>query len=104
VYGAEGIRNERMDMSHAVVLQVKLLPDENPGDAEKMLKEMVVPMAQAQAGFEKGIWMRSTDNSGIGVVVFDTAEHADAAMSALKPPPGGPELMSSTVYEVGAQA
>ncbi len=69
-----------------------------------MLKEMVIPTAKAQAGFQSGIWMRSSDNSGIGVVVFDTEEHAEAAMSALKPPPGGPELMSSTVYEVGATA
>jgi len=69
-----------------------------------MLKELVVPTAKAQSGFQNGIWMRSSDHSGMGVVVFDTAEHADAAVSALKPPPGGPELMSSTVYEVGAQA
>jgi hypothetical protein len=40
----------------------------------------------------------------MGVVVFETAEQAEAALSALKPPPGGPELVSSTVYEIGAQA
>jgi len=91
-------------MSHAVVLQVKLLQNETPEEAERMLKEMVVPTAKAQTGFQSGIWMRSSDNSGMGVVVFDTVEHADAAVSVLKPPPGGPELMSSTVYEVGAQA
>jgi hypothetical protein len=91
-------------MSHAVVLQVKLLPDEAPGDGEKMLNEIVVPIAKAQAGFQKGIWMRTTDNSGMGVVLFDTEEHADAAMETLKPPPGGPELMSVTIYEVGAEA
>ena len=91
-------------MPHAVVLQVKLLQDESPEEAERMLKELVVPTAKAQSGFQSGIWMRSSDNSGMGVVVFETAEQAEAAMSALKPPPGGPELMSSTVYEIGAQA
>ena len=90
-------------MSHAVVLQVKL-SHASPEEAESMLKELVVPMAKAQPGFEKGIWMRSADNNGLGVVVFDTAENAETAASALKPPPGGPELISSTVYEVGAEA
>ncbi len=90
-------------MSHAVVLQVKLL-DGNEEEADQMLKELVVPNAKSQSGFEKGIWMRSAENAGLGVVVFDTAANAEAAVKALQPPPGGPELISSTVYEVGAEA
>jgi len=90
-------------MSHAVVLQVKLA-EGSAEEAERMLKELVIPNAKAQSGYQKGIWMRSADNSGLGVVVFDTAENAEAALSALKPPPGGPVLISSTVYEVGAEA
>jgi hypothetical protein len=90
-------------MSHAVVLQVKLAGG-SPEEAEQMLKEVVVPNAKAQSGFQKGIWMRTPDNSGMGVVLFDTEKNAEAAVSALKPPPGGPELLSSTVYEVGAEA
>ena len=38
------------------------------------------------------------------VVVADTADNAGTAMANLKPPPGGPELISSAVYEVGAEA
>ena len=91
-------------MSHAVVLQVKLLSGEDPDAAERMLNEIVVPTAKAQSGFQKGTWMRSTDNTGMGVVLFDTAENVEAAMSTLKPPPGGPELVSCTVYQVGAEA
>jgi hypothetical protein len=90
-------------MSFAVVMQVKL-PE--GGDAEeglRMLQEQVVPHAKAQAGFQKGTWMNEGGN-GIGVVIFDTEEHAEAAKDALKPPPGGPALLSSTVYEVGAEA
>lgn len=90
-------------MSHAVVLQVKL-PEAPPGEAEQMLNEVVIPTAKAQSGFQKGIWMRASDNSGMGVVIFDSEKNAEAAVSALKPPPGGPELLSSTVYEVGAEA
>lgn len=90
-------------MSHAVVLQVKL-PEGSAEDGDRMLKEQVIPNAKAQPGFQKGIWMRSTDSQGLGIVVFDTAENAEAAVSVLKPPAGGPVLVSSTVYEVGAEA
>ena len=90
-------------MPHAVVLQVKL-PESPPEEAEQMLKEIVIPTAKAQSGFQKGIWMRAADNAGMGVVLFDTQKNAESAVSALKPPPGGPELLSTTVYEVGAEA
>ena len=69
-----------------------------------MLKEQVIPGAKAQSGFQKGIWMRTAENKGMGIVVFDTAENAEAAAPVLKPPPGGPVLVSSTVYEVAAEA
>jgi len=90
-------------MSHAVVLQVNL-SDLPQGEQDQMLNEIVVPNAKAQSGFQKGIWMRTTDNAGLGVIVFDTEKNAQGAMSALKPPPGGPDLPSITVYEVGAEA
>ena len=69
-----------------------------------MLNEIVIPNAKAQAGFEKGTWMQTPDNAGMGVVVFDTIEHAEAAQDALKPPPGGPTLISCTIYRIGAEA
>ena len=90
-------------MSHAVVMHVKLLDGGASEEGERMLKELVVPHAKAQPGFLSGTWM-SKDGNGMGVVVFDSAEHAAAAEEALKPPPGGPELVSTAVYEVGASA
>jgi hypothetical protein len=90
-------------MSHAVVMKVQL-GDDVPEAAMKMLNEMVVPNAKSQPGFESGIWMRDTENIGLGVVVFDTEANAKAAEEALKPPPGGPEVLSVKTYEVGAQA
>ena len=90
-------------MAYAVVMQVQLGDDE-PEAALKMLNEMVIPHAKSQPGFESGIWMRSADNAGLGVVVFDTEQNAKAAEEALKPPPGGPEVISVKSYEVGAQA
>ena len=89
-------------MSHAVVMKV-VLGEGDQEEATEMLRQLVVPQAKAQAGFEHGTWMR-LGTQGMGVVVFDTPEHAQAASEALKPPPGGPELVSVDVYEVGAEA
>jgi len=90
-------------MAHAVVMQVKLLDGGDSEEGRRMLEEMVVPHAKSQPGFQSGIWMNNQGH-GTGVVVFDTAEQAQAAQEALKPPPDGPELVSSTVYQVGATA
>lgn len=90
-------------MSHALVMQVKLPQDGNPDEAQQMLKEVVVPLAKSQPGFEKGIWMHDGSSNGVGVMVFTTAENAEAAKEILKPPPGGPQLVSSTVHEVAAE-
>jgi hypothetical protein len=90
-------------MAHALVLQVKLPDSGESEEGLRMLREQVVPQAKAQPGFQRGTWMNDGAN-GIGVVVFDTQEHAEAASHVLKPPSGGPELLSSTVYSVGAEA
>lgn len=90
-------------MAHAVIMQVKLGDGGNSEEGRRMLEEMVVPHAKSQAGFQSGIWMNS-DGDGTGVVVFDSEQNARAAQEALKPPPGGPELVSSVIAEVGAQA
>jgi hypothetical protein len=92
-------------MAHAVVMQVQLSKDDEPEAAMKMLTELVIPNAKAQAGFQSGTWMRNEDTAlGTGVVIFDTEENAEAAQKNLVPPPGGPELISSAVFTVGATA
>jgi hypothetical protein len=90
-------------MMHAMVMQVKLPRGDDEAEA-RMLKEQVIPQAKTQAGFQKGMWMRSDEGTGMGIVVFDNEDNAQAAMAALKPPAGGPVLISSTVYEIGAEA
>jgi len=90
-------------MEHALVMQVKLLDGGESEEGRRLLEEVVVPNAKSQPGFQSGTWMNSGEN-GMGVVLFDNAEHAAAAQEALKPPPGGPELVSTTIYEVGAKA
>jgi hypothetical protein len=91
-------------MSHAVVINVNLPADGTPEDGVKMLNEMVIPQARSQEGFQSGTWMND-HGKGMGVVLFDTEEHANAAKNNLKPPVGATTtFVSSSVYEVGAQA
>ena len=94
--------NEEADMAHALVMQVELTG--SPEEADKLLHEIVVPTAQAQPGFKSGKWLHDGSGSGMGVVVFDTEENAEAAKGVLTPPPGGPKLKSSSVWVVGAEA
>jgi hypothetical protein len=91
-------------MAHAVVMQVKLPQDGSPDDAQRMLEDIVIPLAKSQAGFTNGTWLHDGKGNGMGVIVFATAENAQLAQGALKPPPGGPQLVSSELYEVGGQA
>ena len=90
-------------MAHAVVVHVKLPEGGRSEEGRRMLEEVVIPNAKAQPGFRSGIWMNNGDD-GRAVVVFGTEEEALAASEHLKPPPGGPTLVSSEIYEVGAEA
>lgn len=90
-------------MAHAVVIHVKLPEGGRSEEGLRMLEEVVVPNAKAQPGFKSGIWMNNGED-GRAVVVFGTEDEARAALDNLKPPPGGPTLVSSELYEVGAEA
>jgi hypothetical protein len=91
-------------MSHAVVINVNLPALGTLEEGLKMLNEIVIPQARSQEGFQSGTWMNDHGN-GLGVVVFDTEEHANAAQQNLKPPVGtATTFVSSTVYQVDAQA
>ena len=90
-------------MEYAVVMKVKFVGDMSSEQRQKMLDEMVVPHAKSLAGFQRGTWMHH-ESVGTAVVVFDSDANAKAAQSQLSPPPDGPELTASDVFEVGAQA
>ena len=89
-------------MAYAVVMQVNLVGDTVEG--MKMLDEVVVPQAKAQPGFQRGTWMHNEAMIGTGVIVFDTEGHANAAMEALQPPPGGPTVINCSVFEIAREA
>lgn len=90
-------------MAHAVVIEVKLPEGGRSEEGRQMLDEVVVPNAKSQPGFKSGIWMNNGE-AGRAVVVFDSEDHARSALDVLKPPPGGPTLVSSEVFEVAVQA
>jgi hypothetical protein len=86
-------------VAHAIVMQVNLVGDREEG--MKMLDEVVVPLAKAQPGFQRGTWMHDEAAMiGTGVYVFDTEEHASAGAEALQPPPGGPTVINCAVFEI----
>ena len=88
-------------VAHAVVMQVNLVGDAAEG--VKMLDDVVIPGAKSQPGFQRGMWMHSEAMTGTGVMVFDTADHATAAMDALQPPPGGPTVINCAVFEIARE-
>ncbi len=90
-------------MDHAVVMKVKLPEADTPDAGITMLREIVIPLAKSQSGFKSGKWMHD-GLDGMGVIVFDSADNAAAAMEAMKPPTGGPQLVSTAVYEVSGEA
>jgi hypothetical protein len=94
-------REEVAKVAHAVVMQVKLVGD--PVEGTKMLDEVVIPQAKAQPCFQRGTWMHSEAMTGTGVMVFDTKDHASAAMEALQPPPGGPTVINCAVFEIARE-
>jgi hypothetical protein len=96
------LQEEVANVAHAVVMQVNLVGD--PGEGVKMLDEVVIPQAKAQPGFQRGTWMHSKAMTGTGVMVFDTEDHASAAMEALQPPPGGPTVINCAVFEIAREA
>jgi hypothetical protein len=64
---------------HAVVVMVTL---NDPEAAISKLREEVVPTVKQAPGLVTGHWTRGQDNSGIGMVVFESEDAANAASEA----------------------
>jgi len=84
------------------MIRVKIDPDSDREHRRSILEDFVMPEARALPGFEQGIWMNDASGTGTCVVVFDTEEHARAAIVPLTPP-GGPPVIDSGVHEVEVQ-
>ena len=89
-------------MAYAAVIRVKIAPDSDRDHRHSILNDFVIPEARALPGFEKGTWMNDASGTGTCIVVFDTEEHARAAIVPLTPA-GGPPVIDSDVHEVEVQ-
>ena len=88
---------------HAVVVNVTI-SDFDRG--RQMLEEEVVPRVKQAPGFVAGYWTRAEDNSGMSMLVFESAEAADGAAQFIKSQGGSDAVTidSIDVREVVASA
>jgi hypothetical protein len=69
----------------------------------QFLNEQVVPMLKESPGFRTARFLRSVDgSSGAAATIFDTEAQAQAQLDRINtnPPPGGPQITSSALFEV----
>ena len=85
---------------HAVVVTVALSSQPDPTE----LRERTVPRVSQLPGFVAGYWTRK-DNSGVSMVIFESADDAQAASDQVPSMlPGNVTLESNEVREVVAHA
>ncbi len=89
-------------MTYAAVIQVKIDPASDREHGHSILNDFVIPEARELPGFENGMWHNDGSGTGMCVAVFDTDEHAGAAILPLTPA-GGPPVIGSAVHEVEVQ-
>jgi hypothetical protein len=95
-------QTEEAMMPFASVVHVQLTGGD-PAAGEQMLREQLIPRLQTLSGFESARFLRTSDGTtGMGVVVFDTEDHATIGLDAMvnDRPTEAPSVASSTVYEV----
>lgn len=70
-----------------LIVTMTLDPARSP-DVARHFTDDVVPWAAHQDGFVSGQWLRSPDGShGIGIVTFDSVDHATAAAAGPRSQP-----------------
>ena len=87
---------------HAVVVHVTI-PAGRTAEAERMLRDQVVPNSLQATGFLDGYWLRSDDGTeGISIEIFDSRDAATAfAAAAPDMPTDSPVTIDSVaVHEV----
>jgi hypothetical protein len=93
---------------HGVIIEVAVDPSREE-EARRMLRELIVPKAKAQPGFEAGYWLRALQGEVLrSVHLYDSEDAARAAAEAIQaegPPPGAPVTLEAIdTYEVIAKA
>jgi len=93
---------------HAVLIEVDTSGQPDPAVGLKTLREEIVPGTSQAPGFQAGYWLRPLEDAkGTSLVLFDTAENAEAASQALgvgSSPMPGVTVVRKEVREVAASA
>jgi hypothetical protein len=85
---------------HALFVEVDSNVDVE--SARTALNETAVPMARS-GGAQAGYWLAPAGGRGVAVVLFDTADQAQAMAANMHPgqqPPGAPEGVTFRTVEV----
>lgn len=86
---------------HALFVEVDSTVDDVDA-ARKALNENAVPMARG-GGAQAGYWLAPSGGRGVAVVLFDTADQAQAMAANIQPgqrPAGAPEGVTFRTVEV----
>ena len=92
-------------MSFALVINVAI--GDRREEAERILRENVIPTTKSLEGFQSGVWLRSQDGqTGMGIAVFDSEASATSALETFpsRRPPDAPPVTSAALFEVVGQA
>ncbi len=88
---------------YAVFTVVQIDPGRNSA-AVQMLKDQLIPQVKQAPGFVRGTWF-GDDDSGHGVVVFETREQAEQATQPIESIVlDGVRVVKSDVYRIDAEA
>ena len=92
---------------HAVLVEVDASGAERE-EALRRLREAIVPNVKQAPGFQSGTWLMLTEDAkGLGLVLFDTEENAQAAASGFavgESPQPGVTVERNEVREVAVTA
>lgn len=88
---------------YVVFTVVQIDPGRNSA-AVQMLRDQLIPQVKQAPGFVRGTWF-GNDESGHGLVVFDTQEQAEQATQPINSIVlDGVRVVRSDVYRVDAEA
>ncbi len=86
---------------HAVVATVRI---EDPAVAREALASLRLNLVPRAPGFVSAYWLAPVDGIGMSVIVFETKEHAEAAVGYPLPPLPGVTPLTVEIREVYASA
>jgi quinol monooxygenase YgiN len=88
---------------YVVLVTVRIDPARTQESVDELATH-VVPQAKAAPGFVRGTWFGDHE-SGHGMIIFDSREHAEQMTRMTGPPPEAPvQIESMKTYEVHAEA